>query len=1120
MASTIGMQEKSNSNSNKNNLEKEEQAKFPVLTVLKNQAILKNIFMLLDHKNEDQTVLIGRHPHCNIVLTHPSVSRFHLRIRFNPSSPTLSLLDLSSAHGTWVCGRKLQPGVSVELKEGDTFTVGLSTRLYRLSWLPLTQLDVFVPQQQQKHDQQPNIIKDENLDIIAEQEIPMSEDIVSLCCEERKNHSEDEALGVLDETEASRFLTKSGSKNIIGECQNHVLSPPHIQSPPYAPPVNELDNIEKIEACAEAVMPEENNLFCTLKEYLTHNICLPVVEVVQGAKIQQFQPQDDTFTGQPPSTEMHWSSLTANIVPWSFDEKDVAAVAVIPTESEFGCTHRDNDKAEGLLTTGPRTCNSENTCLIVNEDIPYSEFHQIEILDEVSVDSVSEPEKQHEMQWSSLPINIDPTSFDEKDVAVVAVIPTESEFGCTHRHNEKVEGILTTSPRAFNSENMCLIFEDIPDSKFHQMEVGEEVPVEDSVPNGEKQDECKKECKFLDLNAKSCCEEGYSLDEIVEDNENKCFKNLKPVSFDEEGLAPVALIPTESEFGCMLGDNERIEDILEIESRTINYENTSLQDEEAIPVNRFQLVNTVEEVAMDFISDVDKEDKCSKRLDSKLPASHCAESCQEQGNSVAEVAEDTGEECARSVSSKSFRVEPPNSHMLQEAVLNITIENQTPQSLIAETGCSGGEFLENCEKPVEKSSTFGSIWSRRDKAASAPQNRARKSKFMSTCKKIGTEGKKSNMKDVINKSMPKDLSSVFDKENLSPYTYHLQFMRKKGKVEEIKHSMSQRLLHLSYSAKSISAVSNKVNQTPKVGRECKSQRQPLECRINLVPEQEMKKLKKNKVEKLPIQSVTKTGNNHKSVTISAAKSIDDAPICGPISNKCTKPSLHISGEQKRRWDMVVDTASLLNNESRKALQLLQVLLFFSQVKYSLMSVIRELGSMKQQYRIFRTTSEASLALEWIEECMEKTSWWIHIQSSKEECRQTAPASPQTRFIEESWAFHSSMISNKCASPTVEDHILDCALQCRGKENVGQLVLLSDDVTTKVKSMERGLLCETVQQFRHSLVNPFSERFMWPKSSPRGLTWSCKDDLVLREKYCGLPPKIGLKLITDHFLYLQ
>jgi len=67
--------------------------------------------------------------------------------------------SVRTVHGTWVRGMKLEPGVSVELKEGDTFTVGVSTRLYRLSWVPLTQLNVFLPHQQQKEDEQEGIIK-------------------------------------------------------------------------------------------------------------------------------------------------------------------------------------------------------------------------------------------------------------------------------------------------------------------------------------------------------------------------------------------------------------------------------------------------------------------------------------------------------------------------------------------------------------------------------------------------------------------------------------------------------------------------------------------------------------------------------------------------------------------------------------------------------------------------------------------------------------------------------------------------------------------------------------------------------------------------------------------------
>lgn len=40
-------------------------------------------------------------------------------------------------HGTWVSGKKAEPGVRVELKEGDTVRVGGSSRVYRLHWVPL-----------------------------------------------------------------------------------------------------------------------------------------------------------------------------------------------------------------------------------------------------------------------------------------------------------------------------------------------------------------------------------------------------------------------------------------------------------------------------------------------------------------------------------------------------------------------------------------------------------------------------------------------------------------------------------------------------------------------------------------------------------------------------------------------------------------------------------------------------------------------------------------------------------------------------------------------------------------------------------------------------------------------
>lgn len=40
-------------------------------------------------------------------------------------------------HGTWVSERKIEPGVLVELNEGDTIRLGGSSRVYRLYWVPL-----------------------------------------------------------------------------------------------------------------------------------------------------------------------------------------------------------------------------------------------------------------------------------------------------------------------------------------------------------------------------------------------------------------------------------------------------------------------------------------------------------------------------------------------------------------------------------------------------------------------------------------------------------------------------------------------------------------------------------------------------------------------------------------------------------------------------------------------------------------------------------------------------------------------------------------------------------------------------------------------------------------------
>lgn len=55
-------------------------------------------------------------------------------------------------------GRKIEAGVSVEMKEGDTLRIGVSSRVYRLHWIPISQAydleNPFVPQQEREEEEQ------------------------------------------------------------------------------------------------------------------------------------------------------------------------------------------------------------------------------------------------------------------------------------------------------------------------------------------------------------------------------------------------------------------------------------------------------------------------------------------------------------------------------------------------------------------------------------------------------------------------------------------------------------------------------------------------------------------------------------------------------------------------------------------------------------------------------------------------------------------------------------------------------------------------------------------------------------------------------------------------------
>ncbi|KAJ0232784.1 PIN domain-containing protein [Hirschfeldia incana] len=213
---------------------------------------------------------------------------------------------------------------------------------------------------------------------------------------------------------------------------------------------------------------------------------------------------------------------------------------------------------------------------------------------------------------------------------------------------------------------------------------------------------------------------------------------------------------------------------------------------------------------------------------------------------------------------------------------------------------------------------------------------------------------------------------------------------------------------------------------------------------------------------------------------SQSQSYIDAPSTASARNSAFK-GVHSSssnGKNKMKWTIVLDTSSLLDKESRKPLHLLQGLKGTHLVIP--LTVLRELNETKRTWSLlFRRRSEiASSALDWIEECKVNTKWWIQLQSISEETKAAAPipsVTPQSNV------------------PTSEDQVLECALLYRNLNIYGKLVLLSNNVTLKIKAMAEDVICETPHEFFESLKNPLSERFMWPESLPRGRTWSHFDN---------------------------
>ncbi|KAI8987731.1 SMAD/FHA domain-containing protein [Mycotypha africana] len=95
------------------------------LEVLKNGASIETI----KGSENKEFVTIGRLPICDILMEHPSISRYHAVIQFDRDGEAY-LYDMGSAHGTKINKQEIPKREYRPLKPGDQIRFGESTRIY------------------------------------------------------------------------------------------------------------------------------------------------------------------------------------------------------------------------------------------------------------------------------------------------------------------------------------------------------------------------------------------------------------------------------------------------------------------------------------------------------------------------------------------------------------------------------------------------------------------------------------------------------------------------------------------------------------------------------------------------------------------------------------------------------------------------------------------------------------------------------------------------------------------------------------------------------------------------------------------------------------------------------
>ncbi|KAF0895817.1 hypothetical protein E2562_016550 [Oryza meyeriana var. granulata] len=1033
--------------------------------------------------------MFGRHPDCHVLVDHPSVSRFHLEVRSRRRQRRITVTDLSSVHGTWVSGRRIPSNTPVELAAGDTLRLGGSKREYRLHWLSLREaLDM--------EDLLPPLLEEDK-------EEPRT------CQEANKQLKPDQKESV--DTETHQETSQQAVSEQI-DFQDKVV--------PSAPPMLEFVNFFALEESSapefddsregriEENLIDENPVIDSVDSSITQPMPATVADAGRSAK----SGKKDTSSAMSRRTKLK-SVKTLRIDTGRSKER------ITPLSYSY---QEDENQNENPICS--QNCGIEcEACMVLfnNSNVREAEEKEkmisdkehlnLHISDVIMNQEGTDHFKSKEFVHYVAPLNLECETFSDKENCMLSVAK-ETEHNNFNSVNYIPQDSVCEMPQKISEllhPVSPLVFKDDDFADSRILQFGAAVHMESSEPILEN--------SFM----QNIFGENTNSDKDTE-NDGLTLLNLDGTVTSNENFTQnkIFLSPEDSEFEGAISEN--LFENSDMKRTEANEESNPVDKENITPyvsgdmiVERSQLrlkPTTISQELMDSISPLNLEhDNFSDNENSML-------SIGKQMNSREFISENFIPLISVDATLQKIHAEfMPMLHLDFKDGILTDKENSVLSPEKYET-----------ISPMRQADLFP------DKENVTPASRDPKPI-------IGRKVLGTRVDRRIHRQEPNELSAkskvrhtvdddVFysDKENLTPISSGgIKARRCLPKNLTVEADQDQEAFY-----------SDKENLTP-VSSAPQKTKDLSENRTRMESVITMKRV----VDRLPFQTLLSNSPLRHTSSLDCTqvnpRAVDVAmKLEGELNNVShKKQESDKTKEGMKVWTMVIDTDCLLDDESRKSIMLLRGLKGTQLVIP--MIVIRELDSMKQRERLFRMSSKATSILQWINECMEKVSWWIHVQSSYEmlPVAPTPPATPRPVCNDEERKMSATTFNpialfslrsfTDIISPKTEDRILDCALLFNKLKSNQNSVILSNSITLKIKAMAEGLACEGAKEFRESLVNPCSSRFMWAASAPRGSAWSCLDETTLQENYYNshhgarrrIPRSMeaakGLKLILLH-----